>query len=191
MLLISEGIAALCSFLLIPVSSVQLSLGISGAVSNGINTTSLNNAIKKASNWILAVSSTVLLSVLSLQTIVSIPQDNIASKTAKFIIGSTVPVVGNTVSEAISTVRGCLKLLSASSVVYGVIAIALIVLPVIIELILWRGCMLLCSTVSEMLNFEKICALLKAIDNVLAFILGITVLMSVLFVISLTVISVL
>jgi stage III sporulation protein AE len=189
MLVAAEAVSWIASFVLMPVAGIQLALGIATSVSPDINVSSLRNAIKKASNWTLSLLSTVLLGILSIQTAVSGPQDNLTSKTAKFVVGTTVPVVGTAVSEAMGTVRGCLKLLGSSVLIYGVIAVALIVLPSVAELILWRVSLLLCSSVAEVLSEKRSAELLKSVDSCISFILGITVLLFILFVISLTVVS--
>lgn len=189
MLACTEAISALCSFVLVPLTGMQLALGIGAAVMPDINTLSISKAIKKASGWTLTLASTVLLGLLGMQTIISGSADNLYSKTAKFIVGTAVPVVGTAVSEAIGTVKGCLKLLSSSVMIYGVVALALIMLPVLAELMIWRVTMLACSSVAEVLSQSKAAELLKAVDSAIAFILGILVLIFVLFVISLTIVS--
>ena len=185
-----EIITGLVSFFIVPLTSVQLALGISSSVSADVNTSSLNRTVKKASTWTLSLVSTILLGILGAQTVISVPADNLTAKTAKFVVGTTVPVVGTAVSEAFSTVRGCLKVLSSSSSIYAVIALTLIFVPVIIELILWRVSLLLCSSTAEKLSQEKAASLIKAVDSCIAFILGIIVLIAVLFIISLTVVAI-
>lgn len=191
MLAVSEGISWLCSFVLVPLSGVQLSLGIGGALMPDISTDSIIKTIKKISNWFLGLASTVLLGVLSIQTSISSASENLSAKTAKFIVGTTVPVVGNAVSEALSTVKGCINLLRSSVCVYGIIAVALIILPLIIELLLWRISASVCSSAADVLSQPEAAGMLKAVDSAVSFIIGIIILTFVLFIISLTVVVIL
>ena len=188
MLVVSEGVSWLCSFILLPLSSIQLALGIGGALMPDGSTGSISKTIKKVSGWLLSLASTVLLGVLGVQTSVSNAADTLTAKTAKFIVGTTVPVVGNAVSEALGTVRGCISVLRSSVAVYGIIAVALIVLPLLTELMLWRLSMNICSSAAEVLSQSKASMLLKAVDTALSFFVGVIILIFVLFVISLTVV---
>lgn len=190
MLAATEAVSWICSYLLVPMTGMQLSLAVSGSVMPEINTSSIGNAVKKASMWILSLSSTVLLGILGMQTLVRGSADSLSAKTAKFVVGTAVPVVGATVSEALATVNGCLKLLGTSVAVYAVIALALLMLPAIVELLLWRVALLICASVAEMLGQDKGAALIRAVDGAVAFILGIMILIGILFIISITVVSV-
>ena len=189
MLLAAEGINLLGSFILIPLSGMQLSLGICGPLAAGINISQNGEMIKKFSMWLLSILSTFLLGFLSVQTIISGSKDNLASKTAKFLAGTTIPVVGPTVSEAMNVIKGCLKMLSSSVLIYAVVAVGLILLPILLKLILWRLVMNLCSFSASVLTLDKSSQLLKSIDSVLAFLIGILTLSLLLFLISLTVVS--
>ena len=190
MLTVSEAVTALCSFVIVPLTGIQLALSVSGSVLTEINTSSISKAIKKASIWILSLSATVLFGLLGIQTVVGGAADTLSSKTAKFIIGTAVPVVGTTVSEALSTVRGCIKLLGSSVAVYSIAALALLFLPTIVELLLWRVSLLLCASVAEMLGQERSAGLIRSVDSAVAFVLGIMILIGVLFIISVTVVAV-
>lgn len=190
MLAVSQGVTSLCSFCLAPLTGMQLGLSVAGSTLQDINISSIGNAIKKASMWTLSLASTVLLGVLGIQTVVGGATDNLTSKTAKFVLGTALPVVGTTVSEALSTVRGCVKLLGTSVAVYGIVTLALLILPTILELLLWRISLLLGSSAAEMLGQTKAVALLRSVDTAVSFLLGVMILIGVLFIISLTVVAV-
>ncbi len=191
MLAVSEAISVLCSYVVMPLTGIQLGLAISGAVLSEMNISSIGKTLKKVSVWVLSLSSTVLLGILSIQTLVSTSADNITVKTTKFIIGTAVPIVGSTVSEALTTVNGCIKMLSSSVAVYGVIAVALIFLPTVIELLLWRLALSVSAMLAEMLGQQKSAELLHSVDSAISFILGVLILSGVLFIISITVVAVL
>ncbi len=190
MLTVSQGVTSLCSFCLAPLTGMQLGLSVAGSTLPDINVASIGNAIKKASMWTLSLASTVLLGVLGIQTVVGGAADTLTSKTAKFVLGTAVPVVGATVGEALNTVRGCVKLLGTSVAVYGIAALVLIILPTVIELFLWRISLSLGSSAAEMLGQTKAVALIRSVDAAVSFILGVMILVGVLFIISLTVVAV-
>ena len=189
MLLAVEGINLICAFVLIPLSGMQLSLGICSPLGEGIDISGVAAAIKKFSMWTLSGLTTLLLGFLSVQTIITGSKDNLISKTAKFVAGTAIPLVGPTVSEAMNIIKGCLKLLSSSVLIYAVIAVALILLPILLKLVIWRVAMNLCSFSASMLSLDKPSKLLKSIDSVFAFLIGILTLSMLLFLISLTIVS--
>lgn len=190
MLTVSEAVTALCSFVIVPLTGMQLALSVSGSVLTEVNTAPIGKAVKKASTWTLSLASTVLLGLLGIQTVVGGAADTLTAKTAKFIVGTAVPVVGSTVSEALATVRGCIKLLGSSAAVYAIAAFALLFLPAVAELLLWRVSLLVCASAAEMLGQEKSAALIRSVDTAAAFVLGIMILIGVLFIISVTMVAI-
>ena len=70
--------------------------------------------------------------------VVNSAADNLSMRTAKFIIGSAVPVAGGVLSEALGTLTASVSLLKSSVGIYGVVACVVIFLPLLTELFLWR-----------------------------------------------------
>ncbi len=190
MLSVSNAVSSLCSFVIVPLTGIQLALSVSSSVSPDIKTESLSKGIKRASLWIMSLSTTVLLGILGIQTVVSGSADSVSSKMAKFLLGTAVPVVGSTVSEALATVKGCVKLLGSSVAVYAIVALCCLVLPIIIELLLWRVSMLFCASFAETLSQDKCASLLRAVDSAISFVLGVVILVGMLFIISVTMVAV-
>ena len=185
-----EVVNYFCSFVVIPLTGSQLALSVSGSTLTEINTESISKTIKKITMWSLSFVCTVFVSVLGLQTVISTPADNISAKATKFVVGTTVPIVGATVSEALATVKGCIKVLGSSVAVYSIIALLLIALPIVIELILWRFTLGVTASLADMLNRVKAGSLLRSVDSAVSVILGIIVLSTVLFIISITIVAV-
>lgn len=185
-----QTVSSFCSLVFIPLSGMQLSLGISGSASGDVKLNSVQGALKKFSTFGLSLICTVFLTVMGVQTAINSPADNLYSKIAKFVLGAAVPLVGNTVGEALNTVRGCVKLLRSSVMIYGVVAVALIALPIITELIAWRLVLYACGAVADVLDNNKASELIKAVDNSIAMLLGAIVLMLMMFVISLALVTV-
>ena len=188
MLAVSEAVTSICSFVIVPLTGMQLGLSLSGATVTEINLSSVSRAVTKVSKWVLGLSTTVLLGVLSMQTLISGSADSLSFKTTRFLVGSTVPIVGSAVAEALATVKGCVGLLGSSVAVYGIAAVALLFLPLIIELLIWRVILMFTSSVAEMLSQTKASELIKTIDNCISTVLGVLIFIGVLFVISITVV---
>lgn len=189
MLAATQGIELLSSDVIIPLCSAQLSLALCSSFTADINISSLISVVKKTAIFLMSFASAVLLGVLGIKTFVAAPSDSIALRTVKFVTGSTVPVVGMTVSEAIGTVSGCLKLLKSNVAVYGIAAVIVMFIPVILSLFIYRLIFLLCAAAADLLFETKSAEILRLADSTVSFIIAIMILMGMTFIISVTVVS--
>lgn len=183
----SEGLIALATYVITPLSVAYLSVCTCGSLSPVLNVSGLSELYKRAATWSLSLIMTVYLGVLSIQTTVNAAADNLALKTGKFVIGTFIPVVGGAVSEAVSTVGACVSLLKSTVGIYGIIAEALIVIPLVLWLVAWRLSLSVSSSVATLFDCAKIATLLRAADTAVSFLLSVVLICSLAFILSLTV----
>ena len=181
----AETVTYISSFAVLPLMGGYLAVSVSGAVSPAIKKSGIAETVKKLAFWIMAFISAVFIGILGIQTAVNASADTLASKTAKFIIGSSVPVAGGVLSEAINTVTASMGLLKSSVGIYGALACAVTLLPLVIELLIWRAVLLVTSAVSELFSLGGIAGLLRAVDSMMSVLIGIILLVGAMFVISL------
>lgn len=181
----SQAVSYISNFVVLPLMGGYLAVSISGAVSPIIKKSGIAEMIKKLAFWIMAFISTVFVGILGIQTAVNASADTLAAKTAKFIIGSSVPVAGGVLSEALGTVTASMGLLKSSVGIYGAAACVLTFLPLITELLIWRAVLLICAGISELFSLPEISGLLKAVDSMMSVLIGIILLVGAMFVISL------
>lgn len=184
----ANGVSLISNFAVVPLIGGYMSLCLATSVSPIINNNGISSAIKKLSLWVMSLISTVFLGVLSIQTVVNAHADNLSMRTAKFIIGSSVPVAGGVLSEALGTLTASVSLLKSSVGIYGVVVCCLIFLPIIIELLLWRFVLWVSDFVALSFSLSKISSLLQAIDTVLSVLIGVILLTAAMFIISLSVV---
>ncbi len=184
----AEIVSFISSFVIIPLMGGYLALGISTGVSPLTDNSGIAESVKKISVWILSFFGTLFVGILSIQTAVNSAADGVTLRAAKFILGTSVPVGGNVISEAVSVVSASVVLLRSSIGIYGVVSLVAIFLPILTELIVWRGVMLVCSAVSQLFSLNKTTAVLKAVDSMLSVIIGVILIIGVTFIISLTVV---
>lgn len=185
MLAASETVTYISSFAVLPLMGGYLALSVSSAVSPLIKKSGIAETVKKLAFWIMAFISVIFVGILGIQTAVNAHADTLAFKTAKFIIGSSIPVAGGVLSEAINTLTASMGLLKSSIGIYGVLACAVTLLPLIIELLLWRAVLLISSAVSEIFSLGGIAGLLRSVDSMLSVLIGIILLVGAMFIISL------
>lgn len=188
LLLAAEGAAMLASYFIVPVMGGYLSVSVCSSVSPLISGNSVGETLKKIALWALSLVSTVFLGVLSIQTTINSSADSLSLRTSKFIIGTTVPVAGQVLSEATATVTASMQLLRSTAGIYGVLSLCFFFLPILAELLLWRVTMLVLSVISEILETGKVAGVFKSIDSMLSLLIGIVLLIGALFIISLTVV---
>ena len=181
----TETVSYISSFIVLPLMGGYLTLRLSSAVSPLIKKSGITETVKKLAFWIMAFISAVFVGILGIQTAVNSSADTLVSKTAKFIIGSSIPVAGGVLSEAMNTVTASMGLLKSSIGIYGALACAVTLLPLVIELLIWRAVLLISSSVSEIFSLGGIAGLLRAIDSMLSVLIGIILLVGAMFVISL------
>ncbi len=182
-----EGISGLVSFGFTPIVGGCMCLGICSSISPVSGISRICEWIKKTSVCIMGIAMTVFLSVLSVQTSVQAVADNVSIRTSKAVLSSSLPVMGPAVAETLNTARGCLDLLRSGVGIYGAAAVLLMALPIIIQLLLWRVSMWLCSGVSEIFGMREVNTLFRSVDFCLSILMGAIAFTALLFIISLTI----
>ena len=184
----SQAVSYISNFVVVPLLGGYMAISLAASVSPIISRSGIAEGIKKLSFWIMSLITTVFVGILSIQTAVNASADTLSLKTAKFIIGSSFPVAGAVLSEALTTVTASMGLLKSTVGVYGVIACCTIFLPLLAELLIWRVILILTACVSDLFSLPKISVLLRCVDTVMSVITGIILLTCAMFVISITVV---
>lgn len=185
----AEAVSMLCSFVIVPLMGCYLSIGLISSISQNGSSVALGELIKKAAMWILSITLTVFLGLLSIQTAVNSSADGLGIKTAKFVLGSFLPVAGSAISESLTTVTAAVKLLKSSVGMYGVVAVCAMVLPVVLEMLLWRLVIFLLIAAEGLFGAKLGTDIFKSIDCVLSVLIGVMLFCAGLFIISLAIVS--
>ncbi len=188
LLLATQGVSYITNFVIMPLMSGFLGVSIASNISPIISKSGIADGIRKIAFWIMSLISAVFIGVLSVQTSVNSAADSLTLKTAKFIIGSAIPMAGTVLSESLSTVTSSMSLLKSSVGIYGVVSLCIIFLPLITELLLWRVGLIISSAVADIFSVGKISSLFRSIDSMMSLLIGIILLTLAMFIISLGII---
>lgn len=111
--------------------SLASSMGSEGALS-------VSRGVKSLFGWILGIFTAILTGTLSLQTMIASAADGAAMRAAKYMASGLIPVVGSTVSSALSTLAGGLSY--AKGVIGGgaIVALLSIALSPLVMLLAYR-----------------------------------------------------
>lgn len=178
----SELIVELSRRFLIPVLSVTAVLAVSGSIFPNVSLESIIGLLKKIIIWGMTISMTLFTGFVSMKCTLGGKADGVASKTARFLISGTVPVVGGAVSDAYATVKSSFDVIQGTVGTVGVIAIIIIMLPPVLELLIFRGIMWTGTAVAELFSAEPLVKLMRGIDSGLAVAQSVLVCYSVIFI---------
>ncbi|WP_163526337.1 stage III sporulation protein AE [Halobacillus ihumii] len=111
----------LVKVLLIPLFASSALLLIVGTLNDTYKVDQLAELLRKTGMAIMGVYLTIFLGVISVQGTVTAVQDGVTMKTARFITGNFVPVVGRLFTDATDTILGASLLLKNTLGLAGVI----------------------------------------------------------------------
>ena len=104
--------------------------------------------------------------LLSVQTILAKSADSLAAKTARFAIGSFIPMAGSVIAEAFSTLKEGISVLKNAAGIGGIIVLLLIMVPGILPLILYKCALSIAETAAEMLNLGEMRGMIADIHGI-------------------------
>ena len=185
----TQAVSYIGTYIVSPFSSMFTALSIAGGVSGEKRLGSLAEMLKKAAMWTMSIAMTVYMAVFSIKNIISSTVDSAGGKTARFLISSFVPIVGNSINEALSSMKGCVSVLCRSFGIYAVIIILCIIVPVLVRLIFWRAMLSICAAVSDILGTENVSVMMKAMGNAVMILSAVVICASVMYIFSVTVLS--
>ncbi len=163
----AQLLSLLSHSVILPLMSISLGVGLIGAVTPGVRMANVGTMIGKGAAWLLSLGTGLFSGLLSLQSLAGGAADTLSGRALKFSISSFVPVVGGSLSEAFSTVRGCLGVLRSTVGCFGIGACVLIVLPPLLSCLLWNLCLSVCRMSGEMFELRSLTAVLSAAQTVL------------------------
>ena len=147
-----EGAALLIRRVFIPVAGILLALGITASVTGDARLQGVGKMLRRAAGWALGLVLILFIGLMTLQTTVSAAADTVTAKSAKYLLGSLIPVVGSSVSEAVMAARGCVDLIRASVGGFGILAIAAIFLLPMVRVLAWYCAFCIGSFLGELLG---------------------------------------
>ena len=165
MLTAGNALSAASSMLVVPLMNVFLALSVTSSLSPGLRFGSLCDSIYKTAKWILTLVTSVFVTVMSVQTLITSSMDNVSRRTLRFAVGSFVPVVGNVLSEALTTFSGSLALLRSGAGVFVIIAAVFLITPVLAECLIWQFSLFLLSSFSDILGLSQASGLFKSVSK--------------------------
>lgn len=172
--------------MLLPILNMSFSITITDSLNPAISLKGILNFTKKITTWILGFLMSIFIGITSIQSIVTNTTDTFTTKTTKYIVSNFIPVIGGAVSDAHSTILGSIKILKSMTGIIGILLIAVIFVPVIIEVILYRISISAASSIAELFSVNYLANFLKGVQQVLSIAFAILICFLIMFLVSTT-----
>lgn len=184
----AEMFVTLSSEIIMPLLSLCLSAGIVEAINPSVSLSGIIKGISKAVKIIMGLSLTIFSGLITVQSLVGTATDSVSLRTGKFVVSNLVPVVGNAVSDAYSTVKGSIGILRNATGTFGVIAVFLIVIPPIMSVFSTTLCIYIGEIFADIFSVKPISSFLKTAYNTMSVCLSVMICFAMMFIISTTIV---
>ncbi len=174
----------------LPALVVSLAFGCTGSVADGFCLDRFGQTLHKAILWALGLFSTIFSFLLSFQQMAAAAGDSLSGRMVRFSLTSFVPVVGGLLGEAYSTVVGCAGLLRSAVGCFGLVAVALVVVPPLFSCVCWSIGLHLAADTAALFRLGSLERLCHAASGTVRVLIATLATSALLMVISTTVITV-
>ena len=130
------------------------------------------------------MSLTVFSGFLSIQSSITSAADGAHTKTANFLAGSFVPIIGGAFSDALSAMQGSVQIIKTTVGGFGIAAVLLAFAPILVKLTVFRAAIWLCKIIGEILSAEQASGILSSFGDVLSVVLALVLCVMMIFIIS-------
>ena len=137
-----------------PVCAVCMSFSLMDALGVKLTLAPLGDRIKKWYASLLGLVMFLLSLALSTRSVLAGRGDTLGMRGVKYAVGNMIPMVGGAVAGTLSTVAAGVTALRGICGVSGIILVALLLLPTLVELLLTRALLNLSATVASMLSCD-------------------------------------
>ena len=169
-----------------PVCAVCMTFSLMEAFGTRLTLAPLCEQVKKWYAWLLGFIMFLLGLALSAQSVLVGRADSLGMKGVKYAVGSMIPTVGGAIAGTLSTVAAGVSVLRGVCGISGIVLVALLLLPVLVELLLFRAALRLAATSASLLGCDGEARLLGEMASVHGYLAAAVSICAVLFVFALT-----
>lgn len=169
-----------------PVCTVCMSFSLMDALGVRLTLSPLCDRIKKWYASLLGLVMFLLSLALSTQSVLAGRADTLGMRGVKYAVGNMIPMVGGAVAGTLSTVAAGVTALRGICGVSGIVLVALLLLPTLVELLLTRAMLNLSATVASMLSCDGEAKLLSEMASLYGYLAAAASICAVVFIIALT-----
>lgn len=165
LLSLAQGLNFLASNIFVPLINCFLALSICSGIRSELNIDGALRVIKRVLIGIISFSAGAFVAVLSIKTAVASRADALGLRSLRFAINSVVPVIGSAISEGLLSIQSYSSLIKSSVGIVGIIGIAALFLPALINVVGWRISISISLAVSEIFDDKSVSKMLRAFSD--------------------------
>ncbi len=180
----AQGVVGISESAIKPLTQITLAFGMLSSTVTAVNFSSIIEFIKKITMFLMSIASTMFITILTLNGLLANSADSLSVRGIRFLIGNLVPVVGRAISDGYTSIISGITLIKNTIGTFAIVAVALIILPCVIECICWTLCLFIGSSLADILGLEKQSELIKAMSASVVMLCATAVFASLLMIIS-------
>ena len=129
-------VSQISTYLLLPIAFALFALAMVSGADNSLS--GVAKSLRSLFGWLLGIAGTVIIAATSMQSLIARAQDTAYLRAAKFAASGMIPVVGSTVSGALSTRAGGLSYAKSTVGIYSVLVLVTMIAAPLLSLLLHR-----------------------------------------------------
>ena len=162
----AQGISGTFSSLFPSYASVITSVAAAGVINPYFACEKLTSLLNKLTCGAMTFICGIFTAVLSVKGIIAGAADTVTVKGLRFLIGSSVPVVGSAIGDALNSVIASLGLIRHSVAAVALTAVVLIALPALVKIAVYKISLSLLSVLSDILSLNKISGFIDSVNGI-------------------------
>lgn len=175
--------------LILPMTFLIVALNIVDNLSDEIKISKLVKLLEQITLWTIGLIMTIFVAFITIRSSTSASIDQVTLKTTKFMVDSFIPIVGKTLSDAVSTVAGYSLLLKDAVSVVGLVVMISIILFPLIKLIIIAVIYKFVGAIMEPIVDKKIVECLSSVGGAISILFASILSVAVMFFIIITIIA--
>lgn len=181
--------ATLTRDLVFPLIYLTTILSIANHFSPRVTVSKLADLLKNVSVWTMGISMTIFTGLLAIHGVASSVGDAVTIRTAKFMTGAFLPVVGGMLTDAVETVASATLILKNSVHLGGVLLLFYMVAFPLLKILALVFIYKLAAALIQPLGESNLCDSLNTMGNCLALVFAAVAIVSVVFYLGITIIA--
>ncbi len=171
------------TYIFIPIYKACLGFSVINAVSGGVSAR-VFDIIKRIFTLAISALALIYITVLSYQTSLAAATDTLASRSVKFVLSSSVPIVGGALGDAVRTTAAGIGVIKSASGALGIAVMILLAAPVAVRLLLSSAVYSAASFAADLIGCEREGALFAELRDAVGFALATVSVIAVVFIIA-------
>lgn len=165
MMTFCQGVSAFVSNVFLSLIGCYFALSLSFSFNPAINLNRFVNSVNRAVSVLLGFLASMFTGLLSVRNILAHSADSLSQRGVRFLLGSLVPVIGSSLSEAYSALLSSINLMKSSLGVVGIFGLVLINIPALCEGVIYYIMMSLLSFFAEVMGLYRASEALRCLSS--------------------------